>query len=83
MPTSTCSGRPSSTTSASGATPEEPSFTTYVNNIRIDEALRLFRQDEGRSLSEVAAAVGFTPSNLRQQFKKRYGITPTEYRKNR
>lgn len=62
---------------------EEPSFTTYINNIRIEEALRLLHQDGGRSLSELATAVGFTPSNLRQQFKKRYGITPTEYRENR
>ena len=62
---------------------EEPSFTTYINNIRIEEALRLLHQDEEKSLSDVAAAVGFTPSNLRQQFKKHYGITPTEYKKNR
>ena len=62
---------------------EEPSFTVYVNNIRIDEALRLLQQDDEKALSDIAAAVGFTPSNLRQQFKKRYGITPTEYKKNR
>ena len=31
----------------------------------------------------IAAAVGFTPQNLRLQFKKRYGLTPAEYRQSR
>lgn len=30
----------------------------------------------------IAAEVGFTPANLREQFKRKYGITPVEYRKN-
>ena len=62
---------------------DEPSFTSYVNNIRIDEALRLLNENDGKTLTDIAAAVGLTPSNLRQLFKRRFGITPTEYRKNR
>ena len=49
----------------------------------IDEALRLLNENDGKTLTDIAAAVGLTPSNLRQLFKRRFGITPTEYRKNR
>ena len=62
---------------------DEPSFTSYVNNIRIDEALRLLNENDGKTLTDIAAAVGLTPPNLRQLFKRRFGITPTEYRQNR
>ncbi|MBQ2141358.1 MAG: AraC family transcriptional regulator, partial [Acidaminococcaceae bacterium] len=32
------------------------------------------------TISEIASSVGFTPANLREQFKRVYGMTPAEYR---
>jgi AraC-like DNA-binding protein len=32
------------------------------------------------SIADVAREVGFTAPNLREQFKRCYGITPAEYR---
>jgi AraC-like DNA-binding protein len=29
-----------------------------------------------------ADAVGLTPANFREQFKRQFGMTPTEYRQN-
>ena len=31
-------------------------------------------------ITEIASEVGFTAPNLREQFKRCYGITPAEYR---
>ena len=33
-----------------------------------------------KTISEIASSVGFTPANLREQFKRVYGMTPVEYR---
>ena len=55
------------------------SFPQYVNNIRLEEALRLLRDAPSNTLSAIATDVGFTPANFREQFKRKYGITPTEY----
>ena len=58
------------------------SFPQYVNNIRLDEALRQLRDEPAKTISAIASEVGFTPANLREQFKRKYGITPAEYRQN-
>lgn len=55
------------------------SFPQYVNNIRLEEALRLLRDAPSNTLSAIATDVGFTPANFREQFKRKYGITPAEY----
>ena len=57
------------------------SFPQYVNNIRLEEALRLLRDAPSKTLSAIATEIGFTPANLREQFKRKYGITPAEYRR--
>ena len=59
------------------------SFPQYVNAIRIEEAKLLFDNQPDMTLTAIAEAVGFTPSNLREQFKRCYGMTPVEYRKQR
>lgn len=59
------------------------SLPAYINRVRIDVAYELLRDEPGKSIADIADIVGFTPQNLRLQFKKRYGITPTEYRQNR
>ena len=58
------------------------SFTAYINNIRLEDAIHLLQNKPELSISQIAEAVGFTPANLREQFKRRYGMTPTEYRQN-
>ncbi len=58
------------------------SFPQYVNNIRLEEAIRLIRDEPSRSVSASALEVGFTPANLREQFKRKYGMTPLEFRQN-
>ncbi len=56
------------------------SFPGYINSIRLQEALFLLKNDPGMSITAIAEAVGFTPANLREQFKHRFGMTPAEYR---
>ena len=58
------------------------SFPQYVNNIRLEEALRLLRHETTMTVSAIATEVGFTPANLREQFKRKYGMTPVDYRQN-
>ena len=58
------------------------SFPQYVNNIRLKEALRLLRHETTMTVSAIATEVGFTPANLREQFKRKYGMTPVDYRQN-
>ena len=56
------------------------SFPQYINNIRMEEALPLLRDNASMTITAIAAAVGFTPANFREQFKRQYGVTPLEYR---
>lgn len=58
------------------------SLPAYLNTVRLDAAYDLLHNQPDESIADIAAAVGFTPQNLRLQFKKRYGLTPTEYRQN-
>ena len=58
------------------------SFPQYINNIRLEEALRLLRDEPTKTVSAIANEVGFTPANLREQFKRKYGMTPLEFRQN-
>lgn len=57
-----------------------PSLPQYINNIRMEVALPLLRDDPSMTIAAIAAAVGFTSANFREQFKRRYGVTPQEYR---
>ena len=56
------------------------SFPQYINAIRMEEAYTLLTDHLEMTISEVARQVGFTAPNLREQFKRCYGITPAEYR---
>ena len=58
------------------------SFTTYINNMRLEDAVRLLREEPEMSLTDIAENVGFTPATFREQFKRQFGMTPTEYRQN-
>ena len=56
------------------------SFPQYINNIRVEEARKLIVRHPEKSVAEIAFEVGFTPANFREQFKRRYGVTPTKFR---
>ena len=56
------------------------SFPQYINNIRMEVALPLLRDEPSMTIAAISAAVGFTPANFREQFKRQYGVTPQEYR---
>ena len=58
------------------------SFPQYVNKIRLEEALRMLHDEPQKTISAIATEVGFSSSNLREQFKRQYGITPADYRQN-
>lgn len=58
------------------------SFTAYINGIRMQDAIRLMQKQPETPIGAIAEAVGFTPANFREQFKRQYGMTPTEYRQN-
>ena len=61
---------------------EGQSFTAYINAMRLEDAVRMLREEPDMSLSEIAENVGFTPATFREQFKRQFGMTPTEYRQN-
>ena len=58
------------------------SFPAYINAIRMEDAVRLLREEPEMSLTDIAKNVGFTPPTFRDQFKRQFGMTPTEYRQN-
>lgn len=56
------------------------SFTSYVNDRRLAGAAEALRQSDDKILT-ISQDAGFTNlSNFNRQFKKRYGVTPREYR---
>lgn len=59
------------------------SFPQWLNNIRLERACYMLRNEPDKSVNEIAAAVGLTPDNLRRLFNRQYGISPTDYRLDR
>ena len=58
------------------------SFTAYINAMRLHDAVRMLREEPDLSITDIAEKTGFTPATLREQFKQKFGMTPTEYRQN-
>ena len=56
------------------------SFPQSLNSIRMEIAYDLLTNRPEMKITEIAREVGFTAPNLREQFKRCYGITPAEYR---
>ena len=56
------------------------SFPQYINSIRLEVAYDLLTNHPEMTIADVAIEVGFSAPNLREQFKRCYGITPVEYR---
>lgn len=56
-------------------------YTEYINNLRLAEAKRLLLSTS-KSATEIGFAVGFSSfSGFLKEFKKKYGITPSNLRK--
>ena len=57
-------------------------FREYLTELRLTDAASLLRYSE-LSVTEIAYSVGFCESNyFSNVFKKQYGISPKDYRKN-
>ena len=56
-------------------------FKDYLVKVRLDNASRLLLEEPGKSISDIAAAVGFNTSRtFTNAFSTAFGMTPTEYR---
>lgn len=56
-------------------------FTEYVNALRLSEGKRLLLSTD-KTATEIGFSIGFSSfSGFLKEFKKKYGITPTEFRK--
>lgn len=54
-------------------------FTAYLTNVRLSQAVSLLRSE--RTITDIASEVGFPSTNaLIDAFKRRYGVTPGQYR---
>lgn len=57
-------------------------LTEYITNIKMREAARLLRESE-KHITEITSLVGYDNANyFSRLFKKQYGVTPSEYRRN-
>ncbi len=57
-------------------------FRTWRNSLRLEEACRLFSEAPEMTVEQVSDNVGYNDSsNFRKDFKKRYEMAPSEYRK--
>lgn len=54
----------------------------YVHHLRMNYAAVLL-SNSGSTVAEIAAAVGYNISSFNRQFMKKYGVTPSEWRKKR
>lgn len=54
-------------------------FTAYLTNVRLSQAVALLRSE--RTITDIASEVGFPSTNaLIDAFKRRFGVTPGQYR---
>ena len=53
----------------------------FIRNVRLKRAAQLLTVNPNLSINEVSIRVGFsTPRNFSTQFKKMFGVLPSEYR---
>lgn len=57
-------------------------FSTYLENVRMQEAMRLLKESD-KNLSELYLLVGYNNvTTFRRAFKKTFGVTPSSIREN-
>ena len=58
------------------------SLGTYVNRIKIETGAKLLKYSDS-SISEIAYKIGYeTPTSFNKGFKKQFGVSPSNFRKN-
>jgi YesN/AraC family two-component response regulator len=56
---------------------------SYVNTVRVNKAAEILSKNTDLSITDVAISVGYSGiAHFEKVFKKVYGISPNEYRKN-
>ena len=56
------------------------SFTAYVTQVRMDEAVRLLRDTDEKTY-RIAERTGYSdPNYFSYVFKRRFGVSPSKYR---
>lgn len=59
-------------------------FRTWRNGLRLEEACRMFTENPDMSVEQVSDRVGYNDSsNFHKDFKKRYGVSASAFRKSR
>lgn len=59
-------------------------MTTYVRNLRLEFAVGLLTDRPDLTITQVSAASGFTiPETFTRQFRARYGMSPTAFRRSK
>lgn len=54
----------------------------FIRDIRLKHAARLIKDFPNKSVTDIAAATGFSsPAVFRRQFKAMFGVTPSEYQR--
>lgn len=58
-------------------------FPDYLSTLRIEKAKEMLLTEQGKSIQEICEMVGYSNSSyFTALFKKKYGITPGQFRKN-
>lgn len=55
-------------------------FSQYIHNCRLDYAVRLIQENPSWSLEAVAQAAQMSNSSFYSQFKKKFGMSPSDFR---
>jgi len=54
---------------------------TYINRIKVETGAKLLKYSEN-PISEIACRIGYeTPTSFNKSFKKQFGVTPTQFRR--
>lgn len=59
------------------------SFSQYIHNCRLDYAVKLMTENPSWSMDAIAQAARMSNGSFYAQFKKKFGMSPSEYRKMR
>lgn len=58
-------------------------FSQYIHNCRLDYAVKLMTENPSWSMDAIAQAAQMSNGSFYAQFKKKFGMSPSEYRKMR
>jgi AraC-like DNA-binding protein len=62
---------------------EEMNFNMWINSLRVEEAIRLFREEPQLTIAQISEMVGYSePSNFSRQFKNVTGFSPSVWLRN-